>query len=66
VSTPWKAEYCLFPRLSALAENLWSAPECKSWERFVQKMEQQYQRYDLWGARYSEAFFRVQDILRKR
>lgn len=66
VSTPWKAEYCLFPRLSALAENLWSAPECKNWERFVQKMEQQYQRYDLWGARYSEAFFRVQDILRKR
>lgn len=66
VSTPWKAEYCLFPRLSALAENLWSVPECKSWERFVQKMEQQYQRYDLWGSRYSEAFFRVQDILRKR
>nr|WP_320057378.1 beta-N-acetylhexosaminidase [uncultured Bacteroides sp.] len=66
VSTPWNAEYCLFPRLSALAENLWSAPECKNWERFVQKMEQQYQRYDLWGARYSEAFFRVQDILRKR
>ena len=66
VFAPWKAEYCLFPRLSALAENLWSVSECKNWERFVQKMERQYQRYDLWGARYSEAFFRVQDVLRKR
>jgi len=62
--TPAKVEKGVFPRLSALAENVWSTPEVKSWERFVEKMPVQLDRYDLWGIRYSEAFLQTQDIVR--
>ena len=52
--------------MSALAENVWSPLEKKDWESFARKVEAQYERYALWGARYSEAFFRTQDVERKR
>ncbi len=61
VPTTWKAEYRLFPRLSALSEDLWSSPENKSWAHFAQKMNRQFERYDLWEAHYSEAFFQTQN-----
>ncbi|MEG0464510.1 family 20 glycosylhydrolase, partial [Bacteroides sp.] len=66
VPTTWKAEFALFPRLSALAENVWSPVNKKSWERFASKMEIQFERFELWGARYSESFFRTQDVVRQR
>lgn len=66
VPTTWKAEFAVFPRLSALAENVWSPVRKKNWENFVRKMETQFERYDLWGARYSEAYFRTHDVVRKR
>lgn len=66
VPTTWKVEFCIFPRMSAMAENAWSRSEVKDWDKFVGKMEEQFARYDLWGARYSESFFRVNDIVRKR
>lgn len=62
----WKAEFYLFPRLSALAEKVWSPAEKTDWEWFSQKMPAQFDRYDLWGVRYNDAFFRLQDIPRKR
>ncbi len=62
----WKAEFAIFPRLSALAENLWSPSEKKDWENFSGKVPAQCDRYELWGARYSDAFFRTQDIPRNR
>lgn len=64
--TTWKVEFWLFPRLSALAENVWSADGKKDWDNFARKMLTQYDRYDLWGARYSEAFLLKEDIVRKR
>lgn len=66
IPATWKAETFLLPRLSALAENVWSAENVKSWERFVPKIERQAERYDLWGARYNDAFFRTADISRSR
>ena len=66
IPTTWKAEFAVFPRMSALAENVWSPLEKKNWENFSRKVETQYERYELWGARYSEAFFRTQDVERKR
>lgn len=66
VPTTWKAEFSVFPRMSALAENAWSAEESKDWDNFVRKVEAQIERYELWGVRYSDAFFRTQDIERKR
>lgn len=64
--TTWKVEYWLFPRLSALAENMWSVDGKKDWDKFARKMLTQYDRYDLWGARYSEAFLLREDIVRNR
>ncbi len=66
IPTTWKAEFAVFPRMSALSENVWSPEDKKSWENFARKVEVQFERYELWGARYSDAFFRVQDIVRKR
>lgn len=62
IPTTWKVEYALFPRLAALSENAWSMPGRRSWENFSRKMLTQFERYDLWGIRYSEAFFRTEDV----
>ena len=64
--TTWKLEFFLFPRMAALAENAWAAEEKKNWERFAAKMPVQFDRYDLWGIRYSDYFFQTEDIERKR
>jgi len=66
IPTTWKAEFAIFPRLSALAENVWSPEEKKDWDNFSRKIERQFERYDLWGARYNDAFFRTNDIERRR
>lgn len=62
IATPWKVEFYLFPRLSAVAEQVWSPAEKTVWDDFSKKMPTQFDRYDLWGVRYNEAFFRQQDI----
>ena len=66
IPTTWKVETFLLPRLSALAENLWTPEDKKDRERFTSKVERQAERYDLWGARYNDAFFRTNDIDRYR
>lgn len=66
VQNSWKAEFAIFPRMSALAENAWSQAERKDWENFARKVVSQIDRYELWGARYSDAFFRTEDVERKR
>ena len=60
--TTAKVEWALFPRLSALAENAWSQPDVKGWDKFLRKMPSQFERYDLWGVRYSDDFFRMYDV----
>ncbi|WP_281228987.1 beta-N-acetylhexosaminidase [Flavobacterium aquiphilum] len=52
ISNPAKAEYMLFPRLSALSEVLWSSKENKNWIEFQKKIETQKKRYDIWGTNY--------------
>ncbi len=66
VQNRWKAEFCLFPRMSALAETAWSLRERKNWENFSQKIVRQYDRYELWGAYYNDAFLSQHDIVRAR
>lgn len=41
-----KVEYMVFPRLSALAEVLWTPKEKKNWNDFTRRMQKQFQRYD--------------------
>lgn len=66
VPTSWKAEFAIFPRMSAFAENVWSPLSKKSWVDFSRKIETQFERYELWGAGYSEAFFKENGLVRKR
>ena len=47
-----RLEYGIFPRLSAIAEVYWSAPEVRNYENFVERLQTQFKRYDLWGANY--------------
>ncbi|WP_161888923.1 glycoside hydrolase family 20 protein [Pontibacter russatus] len=59
MNNPAKVEYQVFPRMSALSEVLWTAPEQKNWEDFEKRLLTQFRRYDLWGASYSQAFYDV-------
>ena len=46
VPTSDHAEYMLFPRLSAMAEVLWSQKSQKNWDDFLKRMDAQYYRLD--------------------
>jgi hexosaminidase len=48
-----KAEYMIFPRMSALSEVLWS--QKKDSVDFKKRLVTQVKRYQLWGANYSKA-----------
>lgn len=46
MESPAKVEYMVFPRISALAEIVWSPKEGKDWNDFKSRMKKQFQRYD--------------------
>ncbi|NCI49981.1 beta-N-acetylhexosaminidase [Sediminibacterium roseum] len=52
-----KAEYMIFPRMSALSEVLWSGKEQRDWNHFEPRLRNEFKRYDWWGVSYSKAFF---------
>lgn len=45
-------DYLTFPRMSALAEVLWTAKEKQSWEQFQRRMKTHYNRFDQAGYSY--------------
>ena len=45
-------DFWAFPRLSALAEVLWSSKELRNWEDFSRRIELQYHRFDIMGVGY--------------
>ena len=47
-----QVEYGIFPRLSAISEVYWSPREGRNIVKFREKLQNQYKRYDLWGANY--------------
>ena len=55
-----KVEYMIFPRMSALAEVLWSPKEKRNWPDFERRIPLLMKRYELWGAHYSRAYFDLQ------
>ena len=57
VTNPRKAEYMIFPRMSALSESFWSKKENKNWNGFEKKLATQIKRYQLWNANYSRAYY---------
>ncbi|GAA4432935.1 glycoside hydrolase family 20 protein [Pontibacter saemangeumensis] len=59
MNNPAKVEYQVFPRMTALSEVLWTAPEKKDWNDFEKRLLTQFKRYDLWGANYSKAYYDI-------
>ncbi len=57
IKYPGKIEYMIFPRMTALSEVLWSPKESRNWNSFERRLQSQFQRYGLWGANYSKAYF---------
>jgi hexosaminidase len=60
-----KVEYMVFPRMSALAEIVWSPKETKNWPGFKKRMTRQLQRYDAYGVNYAKSPFNLDPELEK-
>lgn len=47
--SPEKVEYMAYPRASALSEVTWSPKEKRNWELFWQRLQVQFERYEILG-----------------
>src|SRR5690606_15433129 len=54
MENPAKVEYMVFPRMSALAEVVWSPKEAKDWNHFALRMPKQFKRYEMRGINYAK------------
>lgn len=59
IAYPSKVEYMIFPRMAALSEVLWSSKENRNWKAFEKKLPLQFNRYKLWKANYSNAYYDI-------
>ncbi len=53
-------EYMIFPRISALAEVVWSGEKHKDWESFQKRIPQQLERYNLQDINYATTIYNVE------
>jgi hexosaminidase len=53
----------VLPRMSALAEVLWTPANQKDWSSFKVRMQPQYQRFEAMGANYAKSAFNVRQQL---
>ncbi|UOG77441.1 family 20 glycosylhydrolase (plasmid) [Hymenobacter tibetensis] len=63
IGTEKHVEYMVFPRMSALAEVVWTPASEKNWPSFKERMQTQYQRYEAMGANYARSAFTVRQEL---
>jgi len=59
IQTADMVEYMVLPRMSALAEVLWTDGDLRNWETFKTRMVKQYRRYDALGLNYARSAFNV-------
>jgi hexosaminidase len=59
IAYPSKVEYMIFPRMAALSEVLWSGKEKRNWEDFEKRLPSEFERYKLWRANYSLAYYDI-------
>ncbi len=59
ISTPEHAEYMSVPRMTALAEVLWTNEDELNWDDFRIRLETELKRFDLMGINYSKGSFRI-------
>ena len=62
IKTPEHAEYMVLPRMSALAEVVWSAKADRNWLDFHTRLGSLLQRFDALGWNYSKGSFLVEII----
>jgi len=53
ISTPSHAEYMALPRMTALAEVLWSPRNLLDWDYFLLRLQNQFSRFDRMNVNYS-------------
>ncbi|HEY8399893.1 MAG TPA: family 20 glycosylhydrolase, partial [Cytophagaceae bacterium] len=59
IKTPEHVEYMVFPRISALAEVVWSPREKRNWDWFKSKLPELLERYKLRGINYSNSVYKI-------
>ena len=59
VASTEHAEYMVLPRMTALAEVIWSPKEDRDWEDFQQRLQFQLERFQQAGYNYSKGSWRV-------
>ena len=52
INTPQKVEYMAIPRMSAMAEVLWSKKSDRNFSSFTKRMKWHYERLDRLGVNY--------------
>jgi len=62
IGTAEHAEYMSIPRMTALAEVVWSSEEKRNWEDFQKRMQLQYKRFDYMDMNYSHGSWKVEII----
>lgn len=50
-------QYMTWPRAFAISESVWSPKAKKNWNSFVQKVEQQFKRYDIREIKYATSIY---------
>ncbi|GAB4311512.1 MAG: family 20 glycosylhydrolase [Bacteroidales bacterium] len=65
VKTPEHAFYMVLPRMTALAEVLWSGPSVECWPGFRKRLNDRLLRFDQMGIPYSEGSQAVDIVTRK-
>ncbi len=59
VQTPEHAEYMILPRMTALAEVVWSPVQTRDWNDFLLRLQEQFKRFDNMGVQYSKGSWKV-------
>lgn len=60
IATPSHAAYMSLPRMSALAEVVWSPKASRDWPGFQQRLAAQFQRFEAMQVNYSKGSFAVE------
>lgn len=62
--TETSVEYMVFPRISAMAEVLWTNPDNKDWERFRQNIPKEFERYNVLDIKPSKVFYDINSTVK--
>ncbi len=59
ITTDRTSEYMMFPRLTAMAEVLWSSKDSLNWKSFSYRLKTMFSRFDVMGINYATSAYNV-------